>query len=470
MANNSKTELKKVGEINQSDSGLDILRDSSVLSNAEFKIVAALLNDSSVGDNVFSKLDTKDFFVNQCRILFKIMRNLYHQAKEFDYLVIADIIESENVYKIVFPNDTVAFLLEIYNLHTSTVNVDYYVEIVKNASIVRSLNDFGKKLHTYPFNILSFNDQLIELQRKFNDIIDSKTSENIQKLATAVDSFEHKFMNCLKGNNVSGVSSGFKKVDNLTGGWQCGDFIVIAARPGKGKTAFALNLAMNAVLQCGRDEIVVIFSLEMGMDQIIQRLISIDCGVSFVLNNSRFLDSSQLSMISDSIARLKTVQIYIEDKNDLNVLEIHNQLKKLISTGKKIRLVIIDYLQLIKPMHLFQSSNRQEEVSFISRSLKLIARSIDVPVIACAQLSRRIEERRGKDAAPQLSDLRESGAIEQDADIVSFLYNENVDNENNDSISENVIECTWFLAKHRNGPTGRVIFNFFRSSSKFSLL
>lgn len=209
----------------------------------------------------------------------------------------------------------------------------------------------------------------------------------------------------------------------------------------------------------------------MGVDQIIQRLVSIRSGVAFALNRSRFLDNQQREIVLNSINDLKLSHIHVSDKNDFNVIEIHNQLKKLMSINKKIKLVVVDYLQLVKPINLFQSATRQEEVSFISRTLKLIARSVDVPIVACAQLSRRIEERRGPAAVPQLSDLRESGAIEQDADIVSFLYvNADVENKlpvGDDQIDK--IECIWRLEKHRNGPTGEVKFDFFRAISKFSL-
>ncbi len=271
---------------------------------------------------------------------------------------------------------------------------------------------------------------------------------------------------------LTGTASGYHSIDKFTNGFQNGDLIILAARPSIGKTALALNMILNAAKECRGDECVVMFSLEMGAEQLYQRLVSCESGIpSTTLRDGSWNENDEY-VIYQAIQNIARLPIYVDDSSNISIMEIQSKLKQLQSNKKKIKLIIVDYLQLVQGSTK-AGTNRQQEVSQISRFLKSIARDIDSPLIAIAQLSRKIEERKGSDKKPMLSDLRESGAIEQDADLVTFLNYERdeVDNDKSTDKTKTYLQnvlVDFIIAKHRNGATGEVQLFFDKTIGKYT--
>ena len=258
--------------------------------------------------------------------------------------------------------------------------------------------------------------------------------------------------------DIIGLPTGFADIDKMTAGLQPGDLIIIAGRPGMGKTSFALNLALNVTQASSWP--VLIFSLEMSKEQLAQRMLSVMAEVSLQHLRTGRLSSAELSKVIRSVQKFKTIPIFIDDTSNLTAMEIRSKARRLKTKEGKIGLIVIDYLQLIAPT--IPRESRNQELSEISRSLKALAKELEVPVIALSQLSREVERR--PDKRPMLSDLRESGAIEQEADLVIFLYRE--DYYFKDAKEPGVTEV--IIAKQRNGPTGTIKLAFLKEFTKFA--
>jgi replicative DNA helicase len=258
------------------------------------------------------------------------------------------------------------------------------------------------------------------------------------------------------------VPSGFAKLDKMTGGLQNSDLIIIAGRPGMGKTSFALNVAVNAAMKQGTS--VAVFSLEMARDQLIRRMLSSEARVDAGKLRAGMLSSDEMDRLIQAAGFLAETRIFVDDTGALPVMELRAKARRL-KTEADLGLVIIDYLQLMRgPKNV---DNREQEISYISQSLKALAKELDIPVIALSQLNRSVENRPGKDKRPQLSDLRESGAIEQDADIIMFVYRDEVYNRD-ESDNKGVAEI--IIGKQRNGPVGIVPCRFFHEFTRFENL
>lgn len=451
-----------------------IVNDS--VYNIEKDLISILLNDHSVLEDVLLKLQPSDFDNEYLRRIFAVISILQKEGKKVNSLTIANYIKNHQEYEF---DDYQIILDSIDNSYSSSDIVNDYVDLIKNASIKRSLESFANSLLDMKFDVNNFNSQVWELEKKFLDIINSKKVSQIKSMNEICDSYKNKLDQVYNNiDKITGTTSGYSAIDRITNGFQPGDLIILAARPGIGKTTLALNFLYNAAKSIcekpktiGKQDIVVMFSLEMGSDQLCQRMISFSSLVEISPSRNRPLDQVELASIMDNMDELRTLPIYIDDSSDASILDIQSKLKQL-SQNYNIKLVVVDYLQLLKgPKSSNTQTNRQQEVANISRMLKTIARQIQSPIIAIAQLSRKIEERsKGEGRRPILSDLRESGAIEQDADLVTFInyeiLDEDLEDDKNNGFS-NDVPVEYIIAKHRNGSTGIVNLQFLKRFGKY---
>lgn len=447
--------------------------DQNYIVEIENILISCILNNDKDTDEIFLHLSTKDFIKQENRIIFRIATEFRENNKDIDFVSITDYLLKDNEINIHFQNVN-DYLSGIFSLYNYPKNIFQYIEIVKNASIKRSINDFAEELKNTNLDLINAKEKLWELEKEFSDIAGSKQGKEISSIEKILEEF-HKKLELIReqSDDIDGVKSGYRGIDNLTNGFHNGDLVILAARPGIGKTTLAINFLINIarVLHYKNEENqkkeekvknqgVLMFSIEMGKDQICQRLLTI---LSHVNPSRRNLTTTEEASIGLSSNELRKFPIYIDDSSDLTLLDMQSKIKQL-SNSLEIKLIVLDYLQLLKLSDSNKRGmNRQQEVSEISRTLKKLARQFNVPIIAIAQLSRRIEERKGgPNAKPMLSDLRESGSIEQDADMVCFLsYQDNSDND--ESIESGIVmdpqltsrvNVDFILAKNRNGQTG----------------
>ncbi|MGL5591554.1 MAG: replicative DNA helicase [Mycoplasmoidaceae bacterium] len=439
-------------------------------------LISCLLNNHKNSEDIFLLLSPSDFGSENNRIIFAAANELRKESKISDTVSLISYIDSNQTFQFDNYNNYIKNLSAKYSYEP---NIKAYIEIVKNNSIIRQLKNFGKFLSEINMDVTNSGEILWDLEKRFLDITNSMKTKDVETLSEIMVQYHNK-LESLKDRveTLTGTTSGYPKIDKITNGFQPGDLIILAARPGIGKTAIALNFLLNAAKELmeinlkkdhtEKEKIVLMFSMEMGNLQISERLVSIQSGVDITVNRRGEWKGSEWLSVSDTISTLSGYPIYIDDSSSLSIIDIQSKLKQL-SNNKEIKLIVVDYLQLLKgPGSKVQQINRQQEIASISRTLKSIARQYEVPIIAIAQLSRKIEERKGEHRRPILSDIRESGAIEQDADIVSFLnyldeesITKNTENKNNDVMVE------YIIAKHRNGATGSVDLLFKKSIGKF---
>ena len=328
--------------------------------------------------------------------------------------------------------------------------------------MLRSLIKTSNELLDLGYNQTLETDEIIEKAEK--EVFDLSLNRNRKDYTPIKDVLIETFANLEKLYNqkehITGVPTGFIDLDYKTAGLHGSELILVAARPSMGKTAFALNIAANAAIRAKIP--VAIFSLEMSKDQLVTRMLSSETGIDSNKLKTGKMDEDDWIKLSEGLGPLSEAEIYIDDTPGISITEIRNKCRKL-KLEKNIGLVIVDYLQLVSGSNIRKNGSREQEISEISRSLKIIAKELNVPVIALSQLSRAPEQRKD-DHRPMLSDLRESGAIEQDADIVMFLYRD--DYYNQESEKRNIAEI--ILAKHRSGSTGTIELAWFGSCTKFA--
>lgn len=431
---------------------------------AESKILSSLLNNCPNGNEVFNKLLISDFNEEAYRLVFGAMLRLYNANKKLDPVAIIDSLVSQTLMN---PFEAQQLIANLTSLSTSFSSLDIYIEIVKMASILKDLRNLGTELQEIKVDFLEFDDKITKIENQFLQITKSKIGSDIKTIKGFVSDYREKLKRAFNEQLITGTKTGYEEIDKITNGFQPGDLIILAARPGKGKTAFAINLLINAAKNLTENEAVVMFSLEMGGDQIIHRMTACESMVNFNLTNARFLSADDGSSVSYGLNEIAELPILIDDSSDLTISEIQSRLKQAANTYK-LKLVVIDYLQLVKATKTNIGMNRQQEVTLISHSFKSLARELNVPILAIAQLSRKIEERRGPDSQPILSDLRESGSIEQDADLVCFLNTPINDNDDQNDLNNQNPDVEFIIAKHRNGPTGKVLLSFMKHIGKFT--
>ena len=428
---------------------------------AEQAVLGAILMDADAGIKAVELLEDTAFYREQHRRIFRAFAKLIERGGVVDPVVLRDELERSGDLERAGGTDYIAELLDVV---PTAANIEYHCRIVKEKSLLRRLIDVGTGIvrtayegHEEVGNLLDEAEQQVfelSFQRGTQEVVRIK-----ELMWLAMERIESRHRG---DESVRGISSGFTDLDEMTNGFQKSDLIIVAARPSMGKTAFCLNTAANAALEGNIP--VAIFSLEMSRDQLVERLLAAESFVDLQRLRSGKLRDDDYPKMSRAAGLLGTAPLWIDDSPALTLLEIRSKARRM-KAEHDIGLIIIDYLQLIRGSA--RHENRQEEISFISRSLKALARELQMPVIALSQLS-RAPEQRGGDRRPVLSDLRDSGAIEQDADLVLFIYRAEMYLnllEKNDGIEEGVAEL--ILAKHRNGPTGSMKLSFHKQYTRF---
>lgn len=351
----------------------------------------------------------------------------------------------------------VAYLGELSAEVPTAVHVEYYARIVERTAILRRLIQAGGKIAALGYNERDeIEATLDKAEAELFAISQQRSNQEFVHIGSVITSYYEQLTDPNQHHgDVVGVSTGFPDLDSLTGGLQRSDLIILAARPSVGKTAFALSIAHNAAVK--NQDTVGIFSLEMSREQLVQRLVAMETGIDMQKLRTGTIRDHDLEQAIDAMGLLSSAPIYIEDTAGLSIMEVRSKARRL-QTHTGVDLLIVDYLQL---MQARRSDNRVQEVSEISRGLKALAREIGVPVIAISQLSRAVEGRTGH--VPMLSDLRESGSIEQDADLVVFIYREELYDPESDK--KGVADI--YIAKHRNGPLGKVPLRFEATTTRF---
>ena len=440
MANNKKIENK-------------IAKISPHSEEAEKAVLGCMLiNNESVSKSI-QILTNKSFYNTANAIIFENMNELFENNKNIDYISLSNQLKKKKQLDLV---GGAYYITGLSNDAPSTQNVEYYADIVKEKEILRKIISVAIDISTEAYES---SDDATKILDKAEQIL-FNVSQDVQKgKFKQIEPILHDVLDMWgnrKSGSLTGVPSGFYDLDNLLSGFQKSDFIILAGRPSMGKTALALNFARN----CSVDDKIKVgfFSLEMSSQQLVERLITSESKIDSHLVRTGKLPKHEWKKLSDSANILSDSSIFIDDSADLNIMELRAKARQL-KAEKDIDILFVDYIQLLHAQNRHES--RQQEISYISRSLKALAKELNIPVVALSQLSRAVESR--TDHRPIMSDLRESGAIEQDADIVLFIYRKYVysKNEEDEGLGEIIV------AKHRNGPTGLVKVSFIDKYARF---
>lgn len=412
------------------------------------------LKPESFGD-IIEIISPSDFYKVGHKYIYETMIDIYNNGENIDPIVVMNELKKQNRFDEIGGE---SLLYEIIEEVPTAANIITYAKIIKEKSTLRKLGDVGTKIVEMSYDGNEDVDTILDkAEGLIFKISESKESKDVISIREAMTEEFIRLEEVFNNKGITtGISSGFINFDDKTSGFNPSDLIIIAARPSMGKTAFALNLALNAAMKSSKS--VLIFSLEMSSSQLLQRLLAIQSGIGLQKIRNGFLEEEEWGRLGIASGQLASSNINIADIPNVNVLEIRAMARRLKAMGK-LDMIVIDYLQLIKGTG--KGDNRQQEISDISRSLKGIARELNIPIIALSQLSRAPEQR--ADRRPMLSDLRESGAIEQDADMVVFLYRDDYYNE--ESEEKGITEV--IIGKQRNGPVGTVKLRFFHEITKF---
>ncbi|MBD8497867.1 replicative DNA helicase [Paenibacillus sp. SC116] len=425
-------------------------------AEAEQAVLGAILLQSEALITSMERVQAEDFYQPAHQIIYEAMIELGEEGQPIDIVTLAAKLQSKNQLDDI---GNVSYLSQLANAVPTAANVDYYAQIIEEKSMLRRLirtaTQIASEGYTGEDNIGAL---LSDAERRILEISNRRSSSGFIAIKDVLmEVFDRVEMLSEQAEGTTGIPSGFTDLDKMTSGFQRSDLIIVAARPSVGKTAFALNVAQNVGVRA--KETVAIFSLEMSAAQLVQRMICAESNVDATRLRSGKLEDDDWEKLTMSIASLSEAQIFIDDTPGITVADIRAKCRRL-KKEHGLGMILIDYLQLISGRGK-AGENRQQEVSEISRTLKMIARELEVPVIALSQLSRGVEQR--QDKRPMMSDLRESGSIEQDADIVAFLYRD--DYYDKESEKKNIIEI--IIAKQRNGPVGTVELVFLKNFNKF---
>lgn len=423
-------------------------------------VIGASMLDKEAFSIIVEKLRPETFYLQAHQEIYQVMMDLFANSKPIDILTVHEELKKRGKLEQI---GGVNYLMSMTNKVGSAANIEYHAHIVLQKFIQRQL------IHVSTLTINdAFADQkdvlemLDSAEQQLFDITDKNLNTGFQKISSvAAEVAKNIEALSQREDGLTGVTTGFKELDKITNGWQNSDLIIIAARPGMGKTAFTLSLAANAA-ESGKG--VGIFSLEMANAQLVQRLISMDSMIPATTLREGSLKAEQWPILAKSVEHLSELPVFIDDTPAINIFELRAKCRRL-KQNHDIGLVVIDYLQLMSAGDSNKRGNREQEISSISRALKGMAKELNLPVIALSQLSRAVETR-GGDKKPQLSDLRESGAIEQDADIVTFIYRPDY-YELADAMETPSNTAEIIISKHRNGSLGTVTLEFIKENVKF---
>lgn len=419
---------------------------------AEEAVIGAVLINPEVYYDLAQFLNPDDFYLHRLRFVWEAFTSLHEKRIPIDFLTVNDTLESMNrLEEIGGP----AYLTALLNQVPTTLHAEAYGKLIEAASLRRKMLTAANQIATLAYEESTPIDTVMgEAEKAIFNVSERKLRHEVLPIRTVLSEFyDHIDELARRGEEIVGVPTGFTDLDKMLGGLQPSDLLIVAGRPGMGKSAWMLTLANNAALLYKKR--VAIFSLEMSNEQVVQRLISQQTGIDSQRLRTGKLTDDDWPLFTQAIEVLGDTRIFLDDTPALSPLQLRTKCRRLeMEFG--LDLVIVDYLQLMSSET--RNDNRVQEVSYISRSLKQLARELKVPLVAAAQLSRAVEQRADKE--PQLSDLRESGSLEQDSDIVMFIYR-----DEKDPAMQNVTHLK--VAKHRNGPVGMVDLIFRNSLTKF---
>ena len=426
---------------------------------AEQAVIGSMLTDKDAVISAIETLSDEDFYREDNRAIYSAIMNLYNRGEPIDIITLKSELSSMGKFEAV---GGLEYLAELPEKVPTTANVDKYIKIVEEKSTLRTLIKTANELITLGYDPTQEVEELMDnAEKKIFGVMQNRAQKSYSSMKDIlVDTFTELEELYNRKEHVTGVPTGFIDLDYKTAGLHGSELILVAARPAMGKSAFALNIATNAAVRAKTP--VAIFSLEMSKEQMANRILCSEALVDSNKVRTGKVEDDDWTKLAEASGILSEAQIFIDDTPGISIMEIRAKCRKM-KLEKDIGLVVIDYLQLVQGSNK-RAGSREQEIAEISRSLKILAIEINVPVIALSQLSRAPEQR--PDHRPMLSDLRESGSIEQDADIVMFLYRD--DYYNQDSDKKNVAEV--ILAKHRAGSTGTVELAWLGSFTKFANL
>jgi len=427
---------------------------------AERACLGSMLLDREAIEVAIETLKSDDFYSDQNRVVFSALLDLYNRSTPVDIVTVTEYLKSSGDLQKAGGVVSISSLLD--DVPTSA-NIEYYAKIVEQKSLLRKLIRASSSVIALSHSTERDAYEIVdEAEKLIFDVTERRgvrgyfhLNEVIKDSITAIEKLFHR------GDNYTGLPSGYKELDDYTSGFQNSEYIVIAARPSVGKTAFALNIAQNIAIEQKRR--VALFSLEMSKEALVQRMLCSEARIDSQRLRKGLLRTEEWGPLTTAAGKLSESNIFIDETPGISDMQLRAKARR-IQSRHGLDLVIVDYLQLMSSIR--KKEGRTQEISEISRSLKALARELSIPVIALSQLSRAVEMR-GRDKRPILSDLRESGAIEQDADVVIFLYRDELYNPNN---TDNKGVAEIIIQKQRNGPTGTVELRFFKEFTRFENL
>ena len=447
---------------NQGNKELSELMPQNI--EAEEAILGAILVSPACMNRVVEQLRPESFYKPAHRYVYEAMLQLYNSETKIDIVSVSDTLNITQKLELVGGR---AFINDLSYKTITTTNVEYYAKIVQEKAIKRSLINAGSEIINSGYDLNPIEESLDTAERLIFEIASQKASSALLPIKDLVyDSYAKLEDRAKNKGKLTGVASGFYDLDNLyTNGFQKSDLIIIAARPAMGKTSLALNIAQNVALV--ENVPVAIFSLEMSREQLTQRLLGAEAEVDAGRIKTGDLNSKDWDKLAMAMDKFSQSKLYIDDTAGCTITDLRAKCRRLAMAEKDLGLIVIDYLQLIEGS---SREDRMQQISSISRGLKILAKELNVPIIALSQLSRAVENR--TDKRPMLSDLRESGSIEQDADIVMFIYRDDYykTSSDEDEAAERALskgEAEILIAKNRNGPVGSIKLLFQNNITKF---
>ncbi|MFM2423837.1 MAG: hypothetical protein RLZZ70_224 [Candidatus Parcubacteria bacterium] len=414
--------------------------------DAERALLGAMLLKPDVMHDISVTVFPESFYVDKHRTIYDAVYQIFLKGDPIDIVSVTNKLTTMNSLDRV---GGASYIAELIDTVPAAGNAQYYADVVQAKSLLRGLITASEEISELAYQNPENTEEAIDKAEKtIYQVTNAPTQQKFEQIGRPLKDAWEKF-EYLSANKDErrGVPSGFTGLDNLLGGFQRSDLIILAARPGMGKTTLALDIARNAAL--GHGASVGIFSLEMSSQQLVERMLASESGVdSWNLRNGRLKDDSEYTALQEAMAKLDSAPIYIVDEPALNIVKMRSSARRL-KNEHGLNLIVVDYLQLMSPTATKSSDSMVQQVTEISRSLKILARELNVPVIALSQLSRAVEQRGGK---PRLSDLRDSGSIEQDADVVMFIHREDKQNKDQPAERPNIAEI--LVEKHRHGAVG----------------
>ena len=430
-------------------------RSTPFSPEAEEAVLGAILSNPGAWFGIAAFLQQDDFFLLRHRWIWEAMQRISERNENLDFLTVG-----EELAQLGHLEDTggTAWLIRLINNTPTSVHAEVYGRIVQRAALRRRLLAAAESIRGVALDEQQTIESVIEQSEALVfEATENRTRRDLLPISVAISDYYERIEYLIRHSDTPlGLPTGFRAVEQLLGGMQRSDLLVFAGRPGMGKTSFMLSVVLNVARLGSR---VALFTMEMSVEQIIQRLVSMETGINMQQLRLGQVSPQEQGRLLEAMGRLSDLQIYIDDTPALNPLELRAKCRRMhLEHG--IDLILVDYMQLMNAGGAYEN-NRVQEISYISRSLKELARELNVPLLSAAQLSRAVEQR--QDKRPQLRDLRESGSIEQDADIVMFLYRDEVYNEATDIPGQADI----IVAKHRNGPTGTISLFFDKTITRF---